>query len=527
MVGLVVASFTWVVSLFYLPGLGFTYFIEFGSWNHTRSLPELHAPNHYEMPDSPGYDGQYYAQIAMQPHITDPVLVRAVDSLPYRARRILFEWTAWALGGANPIRAMDIYALQNVACWYLLAALLLRWFPPDSWDHFLRWAAVLFSFGLIFSVRGALLEGPSLLLVAAGVALVESRRPWWGALVLGISGLGRETSVLGASALEPPHSLKRQAWIPWLAKVALVVLPVVAWAFCIYLWLGGADHIGFRKISEPFGGVLGKMAKVAASLSAEGYPFSSYTRLDLLVLVGLLVQFLFFALRVRWRDPWWRVGASYAVLVAFLGNDVWESYPSAAARVLLPMTLAFNIRVPRGGLWRVLLVAGNLGVIGSMDLLHPPNREEYFAVEGPRELRVNPDTGAVVQTVYGPSNWLQPERERMRGKSTVDYWRWSTGPCTLTIHNPQAFPIVAGLSFGLATVSPRDASLTIDGSVVWHDSLKPACDNEAVVPGIELPPGDTVLLFQSDLPGTPPSASDPTPLVFSIRDLKVKLMERR
>jgi hypothetical protein len=524
---LVVAFFTWVVSLFYLPGLGFTYFIEFGGMNHSRFLPELTAHNHYEMPDSPGYDGQYYAQIAMQPHVTDPVLVRAVDSLPYRARRILFEWTAWALGGGDPIRAMDVYSLQNVACWYLLAALLLRWFPPDSWDHFFRWAAVLFSFGLVFSVRGALLEGPSLLLIAAGVALVESRRPWWGALVLGISGLGRETSMLGASALEPPRSLTRRDWMPWLAKVALVLLPVAAWSFCLYLWLGGTNPAGIGNFSGPFTGVLGKIASVTAGLRSVGHPFPSVAAFDFLVLVGIVAQFLFFAVRVRWRDPWWRVGASYGVLMAFLGSDVWGSYPSAAARVLLPMTLAFNIRAPRGGLWRVLLLVGNLGAIGSVNLLNPPNREEYFAVDGPRELRVNAETGEIVQTVYGARNWCQPERERMRGKSTVDYWRWSTGPCSIAIHNPQVFPIVAGLSFGLATVSPRDASLTVDGAVVWHASLKPAYDNEAIVPRIELRPGDTVLLFESDRPGVPPSASDPTPLVFSIRDLKISLRERR
>jgi hypothetical protein len=342
--------------------------------------------------------------------------------------------------------------------------------------------------------------------------------------VLGIAGLGRETSTLGAAALEPPRSLTRRDWIPWLAKVALVVFPVAAWAFCIYLWLGGAGRVGLLyNFSGPFAGLLGKMAKVTADLRAEVHPLSSVSRFDLLVLVGLVSQFLFFAIRVRWRDPWWRVGASYAVLMAFLGSEVWGNYPPAAARVLLPMTLAFNISVPRGGLWRVLLVAGNLGVIGSVDTLRPPNREEYYAVEGPRELRVNPDTGEIVQTVYGPQGWCQPERERMRWNGTVDYWRWTTGPCSITIHNPQQFSIVAGLSFGLATVSPRKASLEVNGKVIWHDSLKPAFDNEATVPGVVLLPGDTVLTFESDRPGVSSGASDQRLLVFSVRDLRITL----
>ncbi len=119
-----------------------------------RALPAGDkAVNHYEMPDSPGYDSQWYSQIAVRPHLSDPGLAKAVDSLPYRARRILFLWTAWLAGGGNPPGCMNVYALQNIVCWFILAALLLRWFPPVTWGNCLRWAAMLFSFGLIFSVQ--------------------------------------------------------------------------------------------------------------------------------------------------------------------------------------------------------------------------------------------------------------------------------------------------------------------------------------------------------------------------------------
>src|ERR1700722_7130692 len=128
--GLVVGLFTWIVSFYYVPGKGFTYLIEFGGVNRAMFLPEVKAVNHFEFPNSHGYDAQWYAQIAMHPRLSDPALSGAVDMLPYRARRILFEWTAWAIGGGDPTRAMNVFAFQNVACWYLLAALLFRWFPP-------------------------------------------------------------------------------------------------------------------------------------------------------------------------------------------------------------------------------------------------------------------------------------------------------------------------------------------------------------------------------------------------------------
>src|SRR5665213_2931168 len=69
-----VAVFLWICSQFYLPGKGFTYLIEFGAREEAHYLPELRAINHYSLPDSNGYDGQAYAQIAMRPHLGDPVL---------------------------------------------------------------------------------------------------------------------------------------------------------------------------------------------------------------------------------------------------------------------------------------------------------------------------------------------------------------------------------------------------------------------------------------------------------------------
>ena len=124
----------------------------------------------------------------------------------------------------------------------------------------------------------------------------------------------------------------------------------------------------------------------------------------------------------------------------FLGDAVWESYPSAAARVLLPMTLAFNVSVPRRRWWPLLLIVGNLGIFASADLLKPPGRESYV-VEGSKDLRVNAKEGKAVEAVFGPSNWWKPEKSRW------DYFRWSMGDSTVAIHNPQPFAVVADVKF--------------------------------------------------------------------------------
>jgi hypothetical protein len=518
--GIAVALFVWSMAFFYLPGLGFTYLIEFSSLEHGRYVPEVKAVDHYES-DSPGYDSQWYVQIALRPHLRDPVLKRAMDSLPYRARRILFLWADWALGGGNPSRVMFIYAVQNLVCWFFLAVLLMRWFPPVSWGNVIRWAATLFSFGLIFSVRGALLDGPALLLVAIGIALIESERLWLGALVMGVAGLGKDTSILCGAALRPADPRNPRTWAPWIGRGVLLILPLAAWMLYIRLHIGHGDDIGPRNFAPPFAGLVNKLQDTVSSILAERhYPYPTITKFDALVLVGLLAQFSFFAFRVRWHDPWWRVGASFAALMLFLGDAVWEHYPSAAARVLLPMALAFNVSVPRRGLWPILLVAGNLGVFASADLLKPPGRES-FVVDGPRELRINERDGKAVEAVFGPKNWWRPEKSRW------DYYRWSMGESSVALHNPQPFGIVADIIFRLRSVDRRKAIVSLGGKIAWQNTLEPAEVTPVTLSDVYLPPGDTVLLFRSDRPAAYPGNEDRRRLTYRVRDLEIDIKGRR
>ncbi len=518
--GAVVALFCAYIARFHMPGKGFTSLDNFSTANHGRYIPELKAADHYELPVTAGYDAQWYAQIAMRPHLGDPVLRAAEDRLSYRARRILFEIIPWVLAGGDPGRALTLYAWQNIACWFLLAILLLRWLPPSSFQNVLRWSAVLGSFGLVFSVSRALLDGPALLLLAAAMAVLESGRPWAGSALLGLCGLAKETSVLGVAALPFPASGGRREWGRWLARSAVVVAPIAAWVLFLGFGSQGEDRLGMRNFAGPFVGLIHKVQGIASGLWG-GDPAPAHVYFEAFVIVGLASQAAFFAVYRDWRNPWWRVGASYAVLMLFLGDAVWEDHPSAAARVLLPMTLAFNLAVPRGRRWIALLVAGNLGALGSPDLLKPPNRTvEGYSVEGPVELRLDPISGREVSVTYGPVDWWQAEGE---GK---DYWHWSSGECSVTIHNPQPFPIVADLEVGFATVDAREAVVSVGGKVAWKGTLKPAAENHARIPGVVFPAGDTTVGFTSDRPAVPTGGKDGRLLMYSLRDLTLVLTSR-
>ena len=208
--------------------------------------------------------------------------------------------------------------------------------------------------------------------------------------------------------------------------------------------------------------------------------------------------------------------------MVFLGDAVWENYPSAAARVLLPMVLAFNISVPRRGWWALLLIVGNLGIFASADIFKPPGRES-FVVEGTRSLRINPKDSSVVDVVYGPRNWYPSERPRW---SSWEYFRWSKGDGTVTIRNPQPFTIVAVVKFRLRAADAREAIVTRAGKVLWRGMLKPAEVRRVTLGEIELPPGETVLAFGSDRPAMYPGNGDIRRLTFSLRDLEIDLRRR-
>ncbi len=513
---LTVAAFLWICAQFYLPGKGFTYLIIFGDQLHSRYLPALRAVNHYEEPNSPGYDAQYYAQIAMQPRLSDPALQTGIDNLEYRARRILFCWTAAGLALGDPVRAMHIFAVQNIVCWLLLAALMLYWFPATNWGNFFRWGCVLFSYGLCFSVRGSLTDGPSLLLIAAGVALAEAGRPWWSAIVLGVSGLGKETNVLAGAALARPKDNTARGWLVVIGRGAIIVLPLLLWLAVLRRWIGGIGYAGERNFAAPFAAYWDKVTETFTQLLAAGS--DPFARMSAYVVIALTVQFLFFALRPRWSPPWWRVAAAYAVLMIFLGAAVWEGYPGAASRVLLPMTLAFNVLVPRGWKWWVVLLLGNLTIFASYDALRAPARES-FRVEGPRALVMAEGTGQMVTAIFD-NQWHPDERSRL------EYWRWSKGSATLTLRNPQPYALLATVSFTLRCNDVRKVGLWQDDYARWERTLQKGEMRDVTVRNMRLEPGDTLWKFETDRPAVYPGNNDPRKVAFKLSNLLINVTGR-
>jgi hypothetical protein len=367
-----VALLVWFVGLmsrYYHPRTGFTSLIGFPA-GHDYEVPAMRGVPHDDYTGAGVYDGQYYAQLALDPLLRDPRTDRAMDLAPFRARRILFSWTAYLAGLGRPAWILETYALQNVVAWFVLAWLLVRWMPPSTPRGLAAWTACLFSHGLLWSVRFSLLDGPSLALTAVAVRLAEDGRTFLSAAVAGINVLGRETNAIGGLAQPLPRS--RRDWLHLAAMAIVVVLPILIWEDylrSIYrsTIFAGAD----MQTSLP--GVQFASALVSAAEGVWRSGVFSAAALDVCVLVPLLVQAVYIVTRLRRAaDAWWRVALGYVLLLLVLDKVLVAPSTGAITRVMLPLTVGFNAllaREAKGPRFWSWLAAGNLHVIPAMWIL--------------------------------------------------------------------------------------------------------------------------------------------------------------
>jgi hypothetical protein len=366
------AVFLQSVRQYHHKNTGFTELIDFGDEFYDRSLPAVRAVPHFVSPRSSGYDGQFYAQLAIEPLLRNRQIDVALDTAPYRARRILFSWTAYIFGRGQPAEILKVYALQNIVAWLIVALLLLRWFPPTRVRHVLPWFGCLCGVGMTMSVRGSLLEGPSMVLITLAVIAVEARRTWLAAGLLGLAGLGRETNMMAASSLVTGVPRTRRDLLSLAGKAVVVALPFFLWA--LYLrWLYPTFRVSNpASFGLPLSGYLTKWYAIIDELRTDGW--HTCARFTLTFIIGLTAQVGYLVWRREWASPWWRIGIVYIVLLPFLSYPVWVGCPGAAPRVLLPVSFAFNVlslKTTSRWFW-LLVILGNLSVWGGLSMLGAP-----------------------------------------------------------------------------------------------------------------------------------------------------------
>ena len=334
-------AFTVAIGRPYDRHTGFTSSEVFGENFRARRLPQLHDVPIYTYRGD-GYDGQFYAQLAVARNPLAPELRVALDAPAYRSRRILLPVLAHLAGLGRPTWVLNAFALSSLLCWWILAWALARWwFPPESLHNLLRWVGTLFGAGMIVSVTHSLTDGPALLFVALGVRCLERHRTWLGAVVLALAGLVRETSIICAAAFAIPAPRDKTGWWRAGAATAVTVLPTVLWIAGLYAHyhLGG----GGRNLALPFVGLQGKIVELIDDLKANGFNVTICG--EMIVVIALIIQVAFIVSHPAPGLVWWLV-----VLIA--GNLTILSAPALLTIIPSEQTsLTENISVRYGPEW--------------------------------------------------------------------------------------------------------------------------------------------------------------------------------
>jgi len=346
---------------------GLTSLIQFGQNFETRRVPALTGVPHATYATT-GYDGQFYAQIALDPALRSSAYQTALDEPRYRARRIFLPALGYLAGAGQPEAIIACFPYLNIAFWLGLLGLLVAATRPFPFLHRAAViAAMLFSTGALESVRLCLTDLPMATFAFAGAYMIWRNRLPRGALLLACACLTRETGLLAAAAcFAEPH---RRAWPRNLTRLALTILPALLW----FAWVGhrfpdATQPLGRDNFSPPFFAMVERLAAAVHVLAGR---ISIQEIFTFVAVFSLLVQMFYLFRRPDWAHPLWRLGAAFALLLPFLGPAVWEVH-MAACRLLLPMTFAFNwlLLAERGRPYWNWFAAGNIyALYGAIKIL--------------------------------------------------------------------------------------------------------------------------------------------------------------
>lgn len=354
-----------ILKTHYTSGNGFLGLIYFGQRFADRQLPEVSALSPPAL--SPwGYDGQFYAQLALRPSLAGEEIIAALDNPSYRARRIGLPLIAGVLGLGEPGRVLHAYSLVNVAFWGLLLFVTIRCVGLAKPRDYLLLMALLWTTGTLASLTRALTDLPAAVLgFTALLAYAKGHVP---AILLGMSALIKDSSVLGFAALSWAGDKGRKPVSSLLPSVLIMVLPIALWVLYVHLRISAGTTVGTQNFSYPLAAFAQKLSH--AFLNLKGGFFSNplafpvHHLFEFLCPLSLFIQSAYFAIKAKFSSEVWRFGIGFVLLFAILGPSVWQEQ-FAYSRVLLPLTFAFNLlihRHERGKAFAIWYILGNIGM---------------------------------------------------------------------------------------------------------------------------------------------------------------------
>lgn len=330
---------------------GFTDLIYFGEQFSDNAISTLQETPH-KIKEGLGYDGQFYAQIALDPLLLNEELPYAIDLISYRSRRIFLPILSFILGLGIPFLILNIYALINLFYYYILLLGIIKFLKPSTLKDFLILLPIFYGTGTFYSYRMSLPDLPSTVFIFWGVF---SQNP----IYYSFAFLTKETSLINILGIVDTNQSLRSNII----RIISVSLPLLIWLLYIIFRFSFSDSLGSGNFSIPGYAIINQIFNLLGIL-INSFNFESLT--FLLALISISFQALYFLIYFDVKNPYWRVGIASTVLFLFLGESVLMQ-DIAFCRAVLPLTFSFNFLLKdKDKDFFFWLIAGNIGLFGGI-----------------------------------------------------------------------------------------------------------------------------------------------------------------
>ena len=348
----------------YSPKDFFLQLIYFGQQFEDRSSDEINqlVPRHTNI----GYDGQFYAQLALDPGLINSTTKKALDSPNYRAQRIGLPIAAHILGLGKTRYILHIYSLINFGFWILFLCFLLKELNPNCLKDILLFVAIFWSSGTLISLSKSVTDFPAAAI--ALFAIMKYKSLTKSSIRIAIAGLVKETSIISLIATNWINKNKKIQFRNIVISATLIAIPTILWHYYVNFRFGSPSASGLHNFGWPLTGIVDKIYNSFHALYFidDDVKFTQkiYLFFELICPISLLVQAIYLLLFPKFTNQFWRFGIGFVFLLIMVSPYVWnEQY--AYTRVFLPLTFGFNFliyKVETGRRFFFLYGLGNIGL---------------------------------------------------------------------------------------------------------------------------------------------------------------------
>lgn len=284
------------------------------------------------LPNSPGYDGQFYYRLGLDPFTAERTAYGiTIDTPATRAARILYPLLAWAASFGRPAALPWAMLGLNLAGLFALAwmgvAIARRHGAP-------AWTGLLPAFypGFIVTIIRDTTEITASAALVAAVLFALRSLPWSAAVFASVAITARETTLFalaGFGLVELARCIQARRLSGALAAYATPAVVFVAWqAAVLWHWnLATISDIAGNDLGPPFAGVIAffqtNIEALHRGANAPPPEVRIYWVLDAAMCVASFALFFVVALRRRAPEALTLSWAFYAALVLCFTTAIW------------------------------------------------------------------------------------------------------------------------------------------------------------------------------------------------------------